>query len=454
MLYPRGYRVAKRDAGLCADLVEALTVEPRADFVPDQEPVRFCVCLETGKYLYLPKHYGLQRFGPGSALPEPTRVSLTFQGALLENQRAPVEAYLRHAHDPHEMGGILTLPPGYGKTVIALHIVARLGVKTLVLVHKDFLMHQWIERIGSYLPGARVGTIKQNKIHVDADVVIASVQSVSMRDYPPETFEGFGLVIVDECHHMAASVFCRALPKTTFRYTLGLTATLTRKDGLSRVLHWFMGKVVFKVASKQAVPCDVRMLPFEPNAAEAGLYGHELCLRTGKPNITRMINVLAETRARSTFVVRTIAEVLRAEPTRNVIVLSDRRHHLEAMRRELEAEGVRDAGLYVGGMKNELLERSKACRVLLGTYAMVSEGFDLPKLDTLVLATPKSDVEQAVGRIQRKHEITALDNRPLVIDVVDDYSVFKKQAVRRRAFYQKRKYAVDHALRPLKKSVL
>ena len=443
MLYPRGYRVPKGDSEETDALVEALTVEPRMDFMPDQEPIRFCVCMETQRHLYLPKHYGLQRFGPGSALPEPTRVNLTFRGELLPNQREPVEAYLRYAHDPKEMGGILTLPPGYGKTVIALHLVARLGVKTLVLVHKEFLMHQWMERIEGYLPGARVGMIKQAKVQVDADIVIASVQSVSMRNYPPETFEGFGLVIVDECHHMAASVFSRALPKATFRYTMGLTATLTRKDGLSRVLHWFMGKVVFKVACKQSVPCDVRTIPYLPESSrEEGLYGHELSLRNGKPNITRMINVLAETPGRTAFVVRTIVELLREEPTRNVIVLSDRRHHLETMREALGHQGVCDTGLYVGGMKNELLERSKASRVLLGTYAMVSEGFDLPKLDTLVLSTPKSDVEQAVGRIQRKHEITADDNPPLVLDVVDDYSVFRKQAARRRGFYEKRKYTI------------
>lgn len=411
------------------------------DFLPDQDPVRFCVCLETRRHLYLPKHYGLQRFGPGSALPEPTRTNLEFRGELMPNQHEPVEAYLKHAHDPREMGGILTLPPGFGKTVIALHLVARLGVKTLVLVHKEFLMFQWVERIRTYLPNARVGMIKQAKVQVDADIVIASVQSVSMRDYPARTFDGFGLLIVDECHHMAASVFCRALPKTTFRYTMGLTATLTRKDGLSRVLHWFMGKVVFKVASKKAVPCAVRALPYLPDREE-GLYGHELPLRTGKPNITRMINVLTETASRTAFVVRTIAELLREEPTRNVIVLSDRRHHLETMREALRQEGVEDTGLYVGGMKNELLERSKESRVLLGTYAMVSEGFDLPKLDTLVLATPKSDVEQAVGRIQRKHEITADDNPPLVIDVVDDYSIFRRQAARRRGFYEKRKYTI------------
>ena len=94
-------------------------------------------------------------------------------------------------------------------------------------------------------------------------------------------------------------------------------------------------------------------------------------------------------------------------------------------------------------MSAKLLDQSKGCRIILGTYSMVSEGFDLAKLDTLVLATPKGDVEQSVGRIQRKQTLEDTDNIPLVIDIVDDYSLFKVQAEKRYRFYKKKQYNIN-----------
>ncbi len=99
-------------------------------------------------------------------------------------------------------------------------------------------------------------------------------------------------------------------------------------------------------------------------------------------------------------------------------------------------------GLYLGGMKNDILEVSKEKQVILGTFNMVSEGFDLPKLDTLILATSKSDVEQSVGRIQRKHSYGKDDNIPLIIDIVDNFSIFGNQHRKRSAFYKKMNYNI------------
>jgi superfamily II DNA or RNA helicase len=444
MLCSKGYRVSKDDPKVVDELVCALTVTPRDDFGGFGDDASFCVCRETANFLYIPKHFGLQRFGvPRSVrLSEPERIRLNFRGELMANQVAPVEAYMRAARDPLQMGGILQLPPGYGKTVIALYLAAELGVKTLVLVHKEFLMNQWIERIEAYLPGCRVGVLKQGSVKtVDRDIVVGSVQSVSMRDYDPSVFEGFGMVIVDECHHVGAGVFSRALPKVTFRYALGLSATVTRKDGLTCVFKWFLGDVVYRVARKTSVECRVLVERFVPERSE-GLYGRELTLPNGKPNIARMINVLASCEERTLRIVDIVTSMLRETPTRSVIVLSDRRAHLEHMQTLLRKNDV-DAGLYVGGMSNARLEESKTKPALLGTYSMVSEGFDLPRLDTLVLATPKSDVEQSVGRIQRKHCLTEDDNVPTVVDVVDNYSVFANQAIRRTRFYNKNKYVVS-----------
>ena len=121
-----------------------------------------------------------------------------------------------------------------------------MGLKALVIVHKDFLLTQWRERIEQFLPDARVGLIKATKFDIKhKDIVLASLQSLSMKSFDEDAFEEFGLVAADECHHLSAEVFSRALPKVTVPYMLGLSATLNRKDGLRKVFEWYLGGVVY-----------------------------------------------------------------------------------------------------------------------------------------------------------------------------------------------------------------
>ena len=109
---------------------------------------------------------------------------------------------------------------------MALYLLSKISKKTIVIVHKEFLLNQW-KRIEEYLPDARVGIIQANKIDIkNKDIVIAMLQSISMKEYDiDETFGNFGFTIVDECHHISAEVFCRSLPKINSMYSLGLSAT-------------------------------------------------------------------------------------------------------------------------------------------------------------------------------------------------------------------------------------
>ena len=449
VLTPHGYRLVKREID-CEEVIDKLTARPRNDYVggnshgdaQEATDPSFCVCMETKKYLFVPKYFGLQSYGvPKENLcGTPQSIDLSFDGNLLPEQHDPVSAFLEAARDPVRMGGILQLPPGAGKTVMALYIMCQLRVKTMIIVHKEFLQTQWVERIAQYVPGAKVGLLKQSKAEVDGmDVTIASLQSLSMRDYSKQvSFADFGLVVIDECHHIGAQVFSKALLKVNFRYALGLSATVNRKDGLTKVFKWFIGDVVYKVAKKKSVTCAVEQVAMDSNNSSE--YAREYYLKNGKINLAKMINAVAAYKPRTAFILSKLKRVLQEAPTRNVIMLSDRRQHLEDVYAAIRAEGEYEAGLYIGGMKNDDLERSKEKQVILGTYNMVSEGFDLPKLDTLFLITPKSDVEQSVGRIQRKHTYTEEDNVPLVIDIVDNFSLFRNQASKREAVYKKMKY--------------
>jgi superfamily II DNA or RNA helicase len=438
MLTSKGYGILKKKVNV-EKVINELTVKPQGGFIESTEDDSFCVCMETSKYLYVPKYYGLQTYGlpEVNKITEPKRISLEFKGALMKAQEDPVKAYLSSARDPCKMGGILQLPPGAGKTVMALYILCELKVKTMIIVHKDFLLNQWKERIEQYVPSAKVGLIKQKVVETDNDISIASLQSLSMREYDKDVFSEYGLVIIDECHHIAAQVFSKALLKVNFRYALGLSATVTRKDGLSKVFKWFIGDIVYKVTKKKNVDCNVHLAYFEDNSKE---YKHESVMFNGKVNMAKMVNNIASYEPRTDFIVNTLFGILESEPTRNVIVLSDRRKHLEDIQKKIG--GRYTTGLYLGGMKNASLEESKGKQIILGTFNMVSEGFDLPKLDTLVLATSKSDIEQSVGRIQRKHSIGIDDNVPMVIDIVDDFSVFGNQFKKRSKFYKKMNYNI------------
>ena len=405
----------------------------------------FKVFFESSKKLYIPKHYGLQTFGVPEHVSIPDgddmHKDVEFVGSLRENQMNPVNTYLKHARDPRHMGGILQLPPGWGKTVMALYIACVIGKKTIVVVHKEFLLKQWQERIEQYIPNARVGIIKQAKMVTEnCDIILASLQTLCLREFKDDSI---GMVIIDECHHMGAQVFSQAFHKLNVKYSLGLSATVNRVDGLTKVFKWFLGDVVFKAKrnKEEQKGLAVKMVNYV-NSDQSYCFEHTLY--NGKPNMAKMLNNVCGYLPRTDVISEEIVNILKVEPKRNVLVLSDRRGHLTDILESLGNMGISEEhiGYYVGGMKNEHLVESESKQIILGTYNMVSEGFDLPKLDTLIMASPKSNVEQSVGRIQRKL-MSEREYTPTVIDIVDGFSVFKNQAKKRVAFYKKSGFCVD-----------
>ena len=412
-------------------------------------PTQFPLYRESPSRLYVPKYFGLQRWGT----PPPERVTLgdgddipperrRFTGRLRDEQLKPIEAYLDAARDRTRMGGILSLPCGFGKTVAALYILSALGKRAMVVVHKDFLLNQWKDRIAEFLPDVTVGLVKAKTVDVAGkDVVLASLQSLSMKDYDADLFAGVGVLVIDECHRVGTEVFSRALNKTNFRYSLGISATVQRKDGMTKAFVHFLGAVLFKGKRREDAVLVVQQGFFDADPA----YSREVTIGFGmhgmaKPNISRMINNITEFPRRTAVLVDAVARMLLSEPGRRVLVLSDRKAQLRDVQAGLEARGV-DAGFYWGGMKREALAASEAKTVMCATFAYASEGMDVPGLDTLVLASPKSDIEQSVGRILRQ-KADARERTPLVYDIVDQFSLFERQGAKRAAFYRKHAYQI------------
>lgn len=443
----RGYAIPKQgNEALVERLKDLLTVSPKVNpGMPNMEQTSFSLYLESTSNLYIPKYYGLSTFGA----PSQNRLSigadapgLVFQGNMREEQRAPVEAFLKAARDPEKMGGIISIQCGGGKTVIGLYLASVFKKRTLIVCHKEFLMNQWRERISQFLPKAKVGLIKQSKVDIhDKDIVIASLQSLAMRDYDPAIFKTFGFVAYDECHHNGAAVFSKSMQKMTIPVTLGLSATLNRKDGLRKVFEWYLGKPVFKNTKRDDKQMIVHSHPFYDPHPD---YGRELKMFHGKLNVAGMITAITAFPPRTVFILDILHEVLKCEPTRKTLILSDRRAHLKELERLILIRKMGSVGYYVGGMKEEQLKESESKDIILGTFVMACEGMDIPALNTLVLASPISAIEQPIGRVQRQkpHERT---HTPLVIDIWDQFSLFNRQGAKRIAFYKKQGYEVIHA---------
>ena len=323
--------------------------------------------------------------------------------------------------------------------------MCQLKVKTLILVHKSFLLTQWVERIRQFAPTATIGQIQGSKIDVEGkDVVIGMLQSLSMKDYDSTILKSFGLVIIDEVHHIGAEVFCRALPKISSRYMLGLSATPNRKDGLTKVINWYIGPMAYKLDRLGAQTVVVKKIVTTFDDED---YNEVHTNYRGTPMIPKMINNIVEYLPRNQLILSEIEQYIAEEP-RQIMVISDRIAHLTALKIALDAKNLvisrqqtsraMVTGFYTGKQKAKELVVSERADVIFSTYSMTREGLDIPTLNTLIIATPTSDVVQTCGRILRKtHDIS-----PLVIDIVDNFGPFANQATKRSAFYRKSEYAI------------
>lgn len=406
--------------------------------IPGLQQPTFEMFQESVSKLYVPKFYGLNKFG----LPEEVKwregdeIDISFSGQLRKEQEGPVSSFLKSAYDENKRGGIINLSCAGGKTVIALNIISQLKRKTLIIVHKNFLLEQWNERISQFLPEARVGYIRGKILDIEnKDIVIASLQSLSMKDYDPIVFKSFGFLIVDEIHRTGTEVFSKALLKTCFKYSLGLTATLERNDGLTKVFIWSIGDVVYKDKSR----VDRVFIKYIPFTLENIDDLKEETIFNGKPNMSKMITDLSEYMPRNTSIIQKIREEIEEANTRRFLVLSDRKNQLYKLKQLLDEIQI-STGLYIGGMKDHELKESEQKQIILATYSFASEGFDVPGLDTLILATPKTNMEQIIGRILReKPELRR--NVPLLIDFCDVcFTCFVNQYNKRKRYYKKMKY--------------
>lgn len=421
LLTRRGARLP-RSPDVMRKVRAELTVSPFSPQTPF--PKNFKLYTETIDAVFVPPHWALKAFEHApvdDARPRGHDVDIEFHGQLRPDLRQPeavqqvLGAWTLHG------GAMLCLPVGFGKTTCALFLACALRKKTLVVVHKAFLAQQWEERIRQSVPKATVSHVRGPDCDTSGDFVIAMMQTLISRTYPPAVFEACGLVIADEVHHIGAEVFSRAMMGLHAPRMLGLTATPERRDRLGKVVEWLVGPIAFQLKREHQTSTHVLVVPYScPRYMNPPPVNSR-----GDACFTSIISHLVEDDERTELVAQH-AERL-ARDGRDVLVLSHRRVHCQRVCAMLRQHGV-DCDTYLGGDK--VVPRA---RVLVATYALTSEGFDCPRLNALVLATPASDVEQSSGRIMRG----SATREAKIVDIVDQWGVCFAQHAKRRGFYRR-----------------
>ena len=334
-------------------------------------------------------------------------------------------------------------------TACSLYIAAQLNLKTLVIVNEETLGQQWAERIAQFLPEARIGRIQGDVCQIDdCDIVIGMLQTLARRSFDVKnTMAKFGFRITDECHSIGSEVYTRALVQACVPYSLGVSATPRRKDGLTEVIHWFMGPTVFEI---QRPPDDGVVVQTIRYACDDPAYATRIVNRMGMRDASAMMSQIASWLPRNELIVDTIIKLLE-DPGRQILVLTHRRElQLDILKALLAERGLTDeVGILVGrngekkAVHEERVRKARDCRVILATYKKAQQGLDIATLNTLVFATPESDVEQSTGRILRgmasERTIT-----PIIVDIIDvNHGNYKRMWSVRRSYYKKNGYTLQ-----------
>jgi superfamily II DNA or RNA helicase len=414
---------------------------------------KFSIFSESKTRFYVPRHWGKKTFGEPEA------------NIVVDGLQLPDTVILRNTFPPHDFqkeiittfmekgaNGLICVPCGYGKTFMALHIAVLLKRRFLIVVDKEFLMNQWKAEIENFIEGARVGILQAAKVQTDADkydVTICMIQTICRREFPDNFFDQYGFTIFDECHHLGASYFCKALNTIQTKYMLGLSATPDRDDGLSCVFEYYLGEPVYKNTQRapdsEAVVKAVWFHSDDPAYADVPLNA------SGELVTAKLTNQVADFEPRNTKIVQVLCEYIK-DPYRNILIISDRISQLEWFDKAIrETHPECPIGFYIGGMKQSILdENADKCKILLATYQMTAEGFSVKKLNTIVLATPRKKVEQSSGRIFRER-INERKVAPHIIDVIDSHDCHKRRWWVRQRFYKECKYTFEHVDRPKRK---
>ena len=345
-------------------------------------------------------------------------IPVAFNEELREEQKPAADVLL------DKNIGVLSATTAFGKTVVASYMIGQRKTNTLILVHTQALMAQWKKSLETFLhfditPSEEkkgrgrkrvwspVGVLGAGKDTLHGIVDVAVMQSLVNGDEVKELVRNYGMIIVDECHHVSAVNFETILKYANAKYVHGLTATPTRQDGHHPIIFMQCGAILYRVDAKE----QAEKRSFEYYLVPR--FTNTRCPGEGKPSITDIYKKLSENELRNNMIASDVVEALKNG--RNPIVLTERREHVAMLAERLSCyckNVIQLVGTASAKERRETLEKLEAIPaddsvVIVATGKYVGEGFDYPRLDTLFLALPiawKGKVAQYAGRLHRNYE--------------------------------------------------
>jgi superfamily II DNA or RNA helicase len=334
-------------------------------------------------------------------------ISYDFQGALRPDQQEAAESLLKHDI------GVLAATTAFGKTVVAGYLISKRAINTLVVVHRQQLLDQWVSRLSTFLniDPQEIGRIGAGKHAPTGKIDVALMQSLIKGDAVDDLVANYGHLIIDECHHISASSFEQVARQCKARYVTGLSATVVRKDGRHPIIFMQCGPPRYRVdARKQAL-----LMPFTHRVIEreTGFSLPGALAREEKPAIQDIYAALIADEKRNDLIFDDVLQALEAK--RSPVVITERKEHLAYLEERFRGFAKNVITLQ-GGMgqkeRREVMARLEAIpeseeRIILATGRYLGEGFDDARLDTLFLTMPISwegTLAQYAGRLHRLHE--------------------------------------------------
>jgi superfamily II DNA or RNA helicase len=336
--------------------------------------------------------------------------------------------------------GILVAPSGSGKTIIGIDLIAKLKQPALILVHKKQIFNQWLERIEHFLniPKREIGQLASNKKKVGDKITVAMVQTLNKMSDFKNIFDKFGIIIVDECHHMPARMFRNVITKFRPYYLYGLTATPERKNNDEELIFIYLGEILHKISNdfdKQAFSKNAKSKISEKSKTNVIIKGTDLTVpfKVRTDNFQILSKILIFDSARNMQIINDIKS--EADKGLKCLILTERKEHVEVLSYYLkrEYEIITLTGDLTDKQRREKIKQIESgnFQILLATGQLIGEGTDFPNLDCLFLIYPfafSGKLTQYIGRIQRggSADKTIYDYRDIKIEYLEKF--FKRRS--------------------------
>lgn len=352
-------------------------------------------------------------------------------------------------------GVILNLEAGQGKTFVAMALINRLQLKTLVICHNESVLYDWSKEVTRLFPNNIIG-YQYGKKKQDGDIVISIVNSLLKPDLPSTFFDQFGFIVYDEVHMYCSQELSRVFRRAQATYVLGLSATPNeRNDKFDQVAWWNVGPVL---EARLLPGYTEKDIPFKGRVKMVRYVGadeytqHMVNAKTGLTDAVGMLSALIQDPSRLDCICQEIILLLQQSNDHNIFVFADRKVYLDNINDRLKQLYEQDdlstvilenvSKLTGGARSDDIKDAELNARVILTTYQYMSVGKSIPKMNAIVLATPrKSHSRQIINRIFRLGSDYSIERQ--IIDIVDQRTIFKNQWYKRAKYYKEKKYEIE-----------